>query len=60
MNENEQLDTGATPVRDWVELDAVATLPDPGNLEGWAIFERNSHSVEVPDVGSGGNIHDPT
>ena len=60
MDENEQLDTGVTLVRAWVELGGVAALPDPGSLEGSVIFERNSPSIEIPDVRSGGNIHDPT
>ena len=59
MNENERLDVGVALVCDWVELGGVAALLDPGDLEGWPVLGRSSHSVEIPDVRSGGNIRDP-
>ena len=34
MNEAKQSGVEITLVHDWVEVDGVAVLPDPGNLEG--------------------------
>ena len=49
--ERSTVEATQTPVHDWVGVEGVMVLSDPGNLKSWLVFERN-----CPDVRFGSNI----